>query len=157
MIDANYDNYTSYIMSTYVDFIMSSGARVIPLIVTESREVTLEKLKKLNGVFLPGGDGDYVEYGRFIYETIKEFNDNGTYYPLWGTCLGFENLAIWASEEGPSVLESYHLAHGSIPLEFVVDPRETQMFGWLQEKAHYLTTEPILYNSHSWSINPEKF
>lgn len=84
-------------MEAYVDFISSAGARIVPLIVGESEEVTLEKLKGLNGVFMPGGDGDYVEFGRFIYNKVKEFNDQGIYYPLWGTCLGYENMAIYAA------------------------------------------------------------
>lgn len=25
-------------------------------------------------------------------------NDNGTYYPLWGTCLGFEMLMTFATD-----------------------------------------------------------
>lgn len=58
-------------MKSYVDFVEAAGARVVPLIVGESEEITLAKLKKLNGVLFPGGDGDYLEYGRFIYNTIK--------------------------------------------------------------------------------------
>jgi gamma-glutamyl hydrolase len=109
----------------------SAGARVVPLIRGEPESVTLEKLKKLNGVLMPGGDGDYVEFGRFIYNTIKSHNDNGTYFPLWGTCLGFENFAIFASDEGLSVLGTYEASGVSLPLKFLKDPRATQMFGGL--------------------------
>jgi len=56
------------------------------LILNEPKEVTLDKLSKLNGVLFPGGDGDYYDFGNFIYQAIKEYNDNGTYYPMWGTC-----------------------------------------------------------------------
>jgi len=48
-------------------------------------------------VLFPGGGGDYLEFGRFIFKKIKEYNDNGTYYPMWGTCLGFEDFVIYAS------------------------------------------------------------
>ena len=58
-------------MQPYVDFVMSAGARVVPLIVNEPRNVTIDKLSRLNGVLMPGGDGDYLEYGRFIFDTIK--------------------------------------------------------------------------------------
>ena len=54
-------------MEAYVKFLSSSGARIVPLIVNEPRNVTLQKLKRINGVLMPGGAGDYVEYGRFIY------------------------------------------------------------------------------------------
>lgn len=73
--DTRFTPYYTYVMEAYVDFISAAGARIVPLIVGEPEDVTLSKLKKLNGVFMPGGDGDYVEYGRFIYNKIKEFND----------------------------------------------------------------------------------
>jgi len=105
--NSDFNGYNSYIMSSYVKFFEAAGARIVPLILGEPRQVTLDKLSKLNGVLFPGGDGDYLEFGRFIYNTIKEYNDNGTYYPLWGTCLGLENIAIYAADEGQSVLGNY--------------------------------------------------
>lgn len=125
--------YRTYVMAAYVDFLQASGARVVPIVATDPKEVTIEKLKKLNGVFLPGGSGDYYEYGKFVYETIKEFNDNGTYYPIWGTCLGFEFLTAYASQEEIDVLDEYYVPYGSMALQFVKDPRKTQMYGWLDD------------------------
>jgi gamma-glutamyl hydrolase len=55
-------------MKSYVDWVEAVGARVIPLINGEDQNVTIEKLSKVNGVLFPGGDGDYLEYGRFVYE-----------------------------------------------------------------------------------------
>ena len=93
--DPDFDGYNSYIMEAYVQFMQSAGARVVPLILNDTQEVNLAKLQKLNGVLLPGGDGDYFELGRFIYEKVKEINDNGTYLPLWGTCAGYENMVAY--------------------------------------------------------------
>lgn len=31
-------------------------------------------------------------------------NDKGQYMPAWGTCLGFENLAMFASDDENTVL-----------------------------------------------------
>jgi len=76
-------------MSSYVDFIMAAGARVVPLILTDPEEVTLQKLSKLDGVLFPGGDGDYSDFGRFVWNKVLEINDNGTHMPMWGTCMGF--------------------------------------------------------------------
>jgi hypothetical protein len=57
--DPRFDGYTSYIMHSYVDYMLSVGARVVPLIVNEGDESTLNKLNKLDAVVMPGGDGDY--------------------------------------------------------------------------------------------------
>ena len=61
--DPRFEGYTSYIMSSYVKFMESSGARVVPLIYGEPEDVTLEKLSKVDGVLFPGGDGDNVAIG----------------------------------------------------------------------------------------------
>jgi hypothetical protein len=58
-------------MAAYVKYLEQSGARVVPLIMGEPAEVTMEKLSKLNGVFFPGGDGDYIDWGRTIFEKVK--------------------------------------------------------------------------------------
>jgi len=55
-------------MSTYVDFMMAAGARVVPLIRSDPEDVTLDKLSKLDGILYPGGDGDYSDFGRFIWD-----------------------------------------------------------------------------------------
>lgn len=61
-----FDGYNSYVMAAYVKFMEASGARVVPLIHGEDEE-SLVKVRKLNGVLFPGGGGDYVDFGRKIY------------------------------------------------------------------------------------------
>ena len=50
----------SYIMSAYVKYMESSGARVVPIIWGEPENVTLDKISHLDGVLFPGGDGRLV-------------------------------------------------------------------------------------------------
>jgi gamma-glutamyl hydrolase len=86
--DSRFNGYGSYIMQAYVDWIEASGARVVPLVRDEDREVTKKKLKGLNGVLMPGGDGNYHDYGKFVFEQVRAINDAGVYLPVWGTCAG---------------------------------------------------------------------
>ena len=60
LIDANpkFADYSSYIMADYAQFMEGSGARVIPIVDTETDADTLAKLSKINGVLFPGGAGD---------------------------------------------------------------------------------------------------
>ena len=76
-------------------------------------------------MLFPGGGGDYLEYGRNIYNHIKEYNDNDTYFPMWGTCLGLENIAIYESKEGETVLENFPIDYGSLSLKFLKNPKDT--------------------------------
>lgn len=32
----------------------------------------------------------FVQTGLFLLKLAKEANDNGDFFPVWGTCLGFE-------------------------------------------------------------------
>ena len=95
--DSRFDQYNSYIMSAYVKWVEAVGARVVPLIMGEDWEITEKKLKSLNGLVFPGGDGDYLDWGRQIFQFAIDANDSGQLFPVWGTCLGFESMTIWAS------------------------------------------------------------
>ena len=83
-----------------------AGGRAVPIVFTDSWEVNKAKLDKLNGVFFLGGDAgdEYVKFGKQIFDYIKEKNDNGTYYPQWGTCQGFQNFLMFVSSEGQKSL-----------------------------------------------------
>ena len=89
--DPRFDKYTSYVMSDYVQFFEGSGARVIPILSTETEEETMDKLSKINGVLFPGGAGDdlYRAKAEFIYKEAVKKNDGGEYFPLFGICMGF--------------------------------------------------------------------
>lgn len=145
-------------MAAYVEFLQGSGARVVPLILGEDWSVTLDKINRLDGILFPGGDGDYIEYGRSIYNEVKSMNDQGHFYPLWGTCLGFENMAIWASDEGSNVL-SYLSAHDiNLPLDFIGGgASSSKMFGDLGYKANGFHDYAVALNSHSFGLSPDKF
>ena len=53
-------------------------------------------------ILLPGGavsfsDSDFAKAGRFLYKLAVDANDKGNYFPIWGTCLGFEFLLYTAA------------------------------------------------------------
>ena len=86
-----------------------------------------------------------------------EYNDQGHFYPAWGTCLGFESMMVWASSDGRDVMEEYNAHAISETLQFVVDPRTTEMFGDLGDDAFKFETKAMTLNSHSFGIDPVKF
>lgn len=69
--DERFTPYHSYIMESYVDWIEAAGGKVVPLIVGESEDETLDKLSKINGVLMPGGEGNYFDFGWNVYEMVK--------------------------------------------------------------------------------------
>ena len=157
--DPKFANYTSFIEAGYVMFLEGSGARVVPILDTETDEETLNKLKHLDGVLFPGGSGDdyYKGKARYIWDRAIEFNDNGQFFPLWGTCLGFEYMGIFAADEGDDVLSSLTSENVSLKVKFEVDPTFTKMFDGAGEDAKIYEEKDFAVNMHTYGIAPEKF
>ena len=53
---------------------------------------------------------------------LPQANDNGDYFPLWGTCLGFELLSVLTSGTD-SVLSAVDAENISLSLDFVPGER----------------------------------
>lgn len=90
--------YKSFIAASYVKFVEGGGARVIPIWIDKPKDYYVEIMSKINGVLLPGGatwfnqSHGYADAGEIIYQHAKDLYDAGDYFPIWGTCLGFELL-----------------------------------------------------------------
>jgi gamma-glutamyl hydrolase len=144
-------------MAAYVEFFQGSGARVVPLILGDDWSVNLEKVNKLDGVFFPGGEGGYMGLARPIYEELKSLNDVGHFYPLWGTCAGFQTMAMLAADEGTSVISPLAAHNINLPLDFIGSPTSSKMFGDLGFKAEGFHDYAVALNSHSYGLSPDKF
>lgn len=77
--------------------------------------------------------------------------------PIWGTCLGFENLAQYVSDEPETVLEKFNADDESYNVKYVVDPKSTKMFKILGTDANTFESYNITYNHHSWGVSPDRF
>lgn len=130
---------------------------MVPFICNDTDEVTLDKLSKVNGVLYPGGGGDYDRIGKLILEHAKKMNDAGEFFPIWGTCLGFEALVRYTATNESIALEHYGVHAQSLRLDFQEDPRHTKMYCPLDVNAFKFGTGNYTLNSHSWSANPGSF
>ncbi len=89
----------------------SAGARVVPLFFNASATETQSALSRLNGVLFTGGGSDlspgnpFFDTLRTVYSYAVAANAAGDYFPLWGTCMGFEAIAILAAGVNTSVLD----------------------------------------------------
>ena len=155
--DHRFDDYASVVEAHYVRFLEAAGARVVPLLYDADEDVNIALLKTLNGVFMPGGGGDYIALGALVMSEAKKYNDAGTFYPVWATCLGFERMAAYTAAEPLKLLTNIGASHVSLPLEFLVDPAQTKMFCPLGQDAQAFAAKPFTYNGHRWSITDEAF
>lgn len=100
--------------NVYDKWVQAAGARAvgIPHDALDANQTALNLLlRSLNGIVFTGGGLDladtkspYYQTGKYIFDWVKQTNDQGIYYPLTGHCMGFQYLAILASEDNSSVL-----------------------------------------------------
>uniref|UniRef100_A0A3Q1GCL2 folate gamma-glutamyl hydrolase n=1 Tax=Acanthochromis polyacanthus TaxID=80966 RepID=A0A3Q1GCL2_9TELE len=138
-------NQTSYIAASYVKFLEAAGARVVPVI--------LCVVFLVDRILYPGGGVSIISSGyeraaKIFYELAIEANKRGDYFPVWGTCLGFEQLTYLTS--GKVTLSHTDTSGVALPLVFTNGSR---MFkGFPAELMKDLASEPLTENSHQWSL-----
>ncbi|CAL1596094.1 unnamed protein product [Knipowitschia caucasica] len=115
------NNERSYIAASYVKTLESAGARVVPIMIDQTEEEYKTIFHAINGFFLPGGsayifDSGYERAAKIFYNLAIEANNKGDYFPVWGTCLGFEQLAVLTAQS--NVLVQTNTTNVSLPLNF---------------------------------------
>lgn len=152
-------NQTMYIAASYVKFLESAGARVVPIRVDQTLENYKKLFYSLNGILFPGGSANivsspYQKAALIFYTLAIEANDRGDYFPLWGTCLGLEELTVLTS--GRLALTRTNTSGVSLPLNLTAnDSRIFQSFP--ADLMKDLTSQPLLVHAHKWSMAMETF
>jgi len=123
---------TGYIPASYVKFLEGGGARVVPIKINQTDEYYTTVFASINGVLFPGGNqdlfnSDYVRTATKLYNMAIAANDQGDYFPVWGTCLGFEFLSVIAS--GQNYLSLCDAHEKALPLDFEPVAKTSLMFG----------------------------
>lgn len=151
----------SYIASSYVKYLEAAGADVIPILIDATEQEIEELFYCINGILIPGGgaslsDSKYISNARIVYNMAKQANNNGIYFPIWGTCLGFEALAVL--ETDASVLDACDAIDVPLPLEFSGLAKESKMLHSLpKELFDIYVGSPVTYNYHQKCLATEKF
>jgi len=153
------------IVASYVKWLESAGARVVPIFYNSSRDDLTALFNNINGIVFPGG-GQFLNPGQpfydaslFLYNLAVEANNKGDYFPLWGTCQGFQFLNIVASTIGnESALTAYNSWDYSWPLDFTPISKSSRMFGNAPSYIYdILANENVTMNWHHWGISPDLY
>ncbi|KAJ4837383.1 Gamma-glutamyl hydrolase 2 [Turnera subulata] len=152
---------TSYIAASYVKFVESAGARVIPLIYNEPPDILFEKLNLVNGVLFTGGwakTGLYFDTVHAIFKKVLAMNDAGYHFPLYAICLGFELLTMIISKDS-KILESFNAADQASTLQFVnnIGIEGTVFQRFPPDLLKKLSTDCLVMQNHHYGISPERF
>lgn len=151
----------SYIAASYVKFVESAGARVIPLIYNEPPRVLYKKLNLVNGVIFTGGwakSGLYFDIVETVFKKVLEKNDAGNHFPLFAICLGFELLTMIISKNR-NILEQFSAADQASTLQFMesINIQGTVFQRFPPELLKKLSTDCLVMQNHHYGISPETF
>ncbi|XP_061096302.1 gamma-glutamyl hydrolase [Conger conger] len=152
---------SSYIAASYVKYLESAGARVVPVKINQTYNEYERLFNAINGVLFPGGGVSIVASGyataaSIFYELAIKAKYKGDYFPIWGTCLGFEELTYLTS--GKVLLTATNTSGVALPLIFTNDSAESRLFsGFPADVISALASEPITENSHQWSLTTESY
>uniref|UniRef100_G3N5Z5 folate gamma-glutamyl hydrolase n=1 Tax=Gasterosteus aculeatus aculeatus TaxID=481459 RepID=G3N5Z5_GASAC len=150
-------NQTTYVAASYVKFLESGGARVVPVMINQTPQEYEALFASINGILYPGGSANILSSGyqraaKIFYELALEANKRGDYFPVWGTCLGYEQLTVLTS--GEDLLSLTNTSGVPLPLNFMDGAKSSRMFeGFPDELMEDLASEPLTANVHNWSVS----
>ncbi|XP_044134979.1 gamma-glutamyl hydrolase-like [Bufo gargarizans] len=151
----------TYIADSYVKFLESAGSRVVPIRLNLSEDEYVHLFKSINGVLFPGGAVDILNssFSRtadIFYKLAIEAASTGIYFPIWGTCMGFQILTALTS--GKNLLCKTSAENISLPLFLTDDVSSSKMFRHAPlELLHAVSEENITANFHHFGITPKTF
>ena len=156
------DKNNSYIAASYIKYLEGSGARVVPIPASMSLEEAEKIFESVNGVLFPGGGiawytSGYYHHAKLFFDKAVEANKKGDYFPIWGTCLGFQTLHVVATGND-SIITPNESEDVAMPLNFTDKARSSRLFrGMSDELYKSLATEDITYNHHRFGLRPETY
>jgi gamma-glutamyl hydrolase len=152
---------STYIPVNYVKFLQQAGARVVPIRGNQSLDYYRTIVNFTNGALIPGGGVNFAtsvigRTAKIVYNLALELNKKGDYYPIWGTCMGFQLLCYLT--EGVNLLKPTDTDNITWPLYFTPESKASRMFGSAPpEILRILATENVTQNQHQYSILTSDF
>ncbi|GIL88439.1 hypothetical protein Vretifemale_16403 [Volvox reticuliferus] len=144
----------SYIAASYVKWLESAGARVVPIFYDMDIEDIERRFAVTNGLLLPGGGATlapghrFYDSARHLVELALKANDNGDYYPVHGTCLGMETLAVILSSNY-TILGTFDAEDAPAPLLYTDEAAASHLLRSLPpDVVADLQNKPIAMENH---------
>ncbi|XP_037337855.2 gamma-glutamyl hydrolase [Pungitius pungitius] len=151
----------TYIPSSYVKFTESGGSRVMPIRLTLKTTEYEKIFSNINGLLLIGGaadleTSDLARVAKIFYRLALMANDDGDYFPIWGTCMGMQLLTVLVA--GENLLESTAAENVALPLDLTPEASSSRMFQAFPDNLmKALTSEPLTGNFHQYGVAVKTF
>mmetsp|Transcript_12905 Transcript_12905/g.31026 ORF Transcript_12905/g.31026 Transcript_12905/m.31026 type:complete len:311 (+) Transcript_12905:52-984(+) len=144
-----------YIAASYIKYVESAGARAIPISYYSTNEEIDAVVDQVNGILFPGGGADIPDAAQRIVDNALHKAEEGGYFPVWGTCLGFEWLV--QAVGGKSALQGgFDAENITLPLDFTDAGKASRLYHDA-EARQLLASKPVTMNNHQSGIEPTSF
>ena len=155
----------SYIASSHINWLKRQGIQIVPIPYTTKNPK--KYMSKVNGLYFPSG-GAFALNSRAYYKCCKEFlnlamkeNDKGNYFPIWGGCMGMQQMVIIA--DGQDNLDDLLTHFDSfdnliLNLDVTEEGEKSKLFKDMPEQfKKELCVKKCTLNNHKMGISPYKF
>jgi gamma-glutamyl hydrolase len=153
----------SYIAASYVKYIESGGARVVPIFYNLSTSDLDHIFDSINGIMFPGGGSDiegtplYLA-AKHLYNRALQAFDNGDYFPILGHCMGFEILATITSGDDYAILTEFDAENISLSLNFTAAAKGSKWLGNApSDVIDILASQSVTMNNHMYGVSPADY
>lgn len=151
----------TYIPAAYVKYIESGGSRVMPIRVIYSTEYYEDVFQKINGLLLIGGAADleksaFAKVAKIFFDLALKANDAGDFFPIWGTCMGMQQLSVLVA--GENLLSKTTAENVALPLNFTAEGFMSRMFqNFPPDLMKAIAQEPLTGNFHHYGLTIKTF
>ncbi len=155
----------SYIASSHITWLKRFGVKILPIPYTTKNFKGY--MSKINGLYFPSGGafaGTQKEYynccKKFLQLAMKE-NDKGNHFPIWGGCMGMQQLMIIADghDDLEHLLQRFDSFNNLLStLDFTEEGlRSRMMRNATKAELKKLATKNCTLNNHKMGLTPHKF
>ena len=147
----------THIMKPYVDWFEERGVHVVPIPYDTTEHEFY--FRQINGLFIPGGETTYIMRNRTFVNSVTTFFElsfqKGEYFPIWGTCFGFQLLMFII---GGFTKLKRHSNHSLTPIHITRDGLASKLFGSFSNRyQYYLQHYNSTSNNNEYGISPKDF
>jgi gamma-glutamyl hydrolase len=148
-----------YLAASYIKWVESAGGRVVPVPFHASHEHIDLIFKSVNGLIFPGGGASMSDSAKYFYSKAVASNKAGDFFPVWGTCLGFEWLIEVTSASDTILDKGFDSENITLALELTSAAADSRMFGKDKALMAMLSnaTNPPTMNNHQAGIETKHF
>lgn len=170
--DGNYEFLINFSVNRSVSYVREIFQKINGWVV-EGEEIDFWRIFKksrllflLRSVLIPGGSvyfpdsdkrGGYSFVARELLRLAAAANERNDYFPIWGTCLGFE-LMVYHEANGADVMTSCSAWNVPMKLKFTESAVSSRLFNPAPKAVvKLLATEKLTANFHRSCVTPQNF